>query len=360
MNARRIVLQSIVAVAGIAAGNSIPAGNGIAAVAVDPALPGYTPGTEVSGELVCAGGETMRELAQRWADGFRRYHPNARIRVEDETLSADGFTALLEGRADCVTYVREPFRAELAAFEARFGFPPLLLNVAGGSYATRSGTHALAIYVNAGNPLSRLTLQQLDATFSSTLRRGAQGPVATWSDLGVRGARAARRVHVYGMLRLRATGNPPGIMNFLQQRVLLGGEFRNDLLEQSDRPGESALEAIVNRVAADPDGIGVSGFAFAKPGVKSLAIAESAGSPYFRGTRQEVALRHYPLSREMYLMVKRAPGEPIPPLLREFLRWTLSREGQQIVAADRMSFMPLRAAEARVARASVEAYVTRF
>jgi phosphate transport system substrate-binding protein len=354
MRSRRGIAVRLIALVGAA----IAARSGTAA-ALDPALPAYSAETEVSGNLVCTGGATMRDLAQRWADGFRGRHPNARIRIEsDTTLSAEGFTALLDERVDCVTYVREPFPAELAAFQAKFGHAPLLVNVAGGSYATKGGTHALAIYVNSANPLSRLTLPQLDAVLSKTLRRGSAHQIATWGELGLGGAWAARPVHVYGMLTKRETGNPPGIVNYLQQRVLLGGEFRDDVREQRDQPGESALEGIVNRIAADRDGIGCSGFAFVMPGVKAVALAEARGGPYYRGSPREVALRLYPLSRRIYLMVNRPPDKPLAPLLREFLRWTLSREGQQIVAEDSMHFVPLNAAQARAARASIDTQIS--
>ncbi|MGH7069882.1 MAG: hypothetical protein ACREFO_07690 [Acetobacteraceae bacterium] len=53
-----------------------------------------------------------------------------------------------------------------------------------------------------------------------------------------------------------------------------GGTFRTDLRVERDRPGESALQAIVRAIANDPDGIGYSGFGYALPGVKTVALAE--------------------------------------------------------------------------------------
>jgi len=48
--------------------------------------------------------------------------------------------------------------------------------------------------------------------------------------------------------------------------------------------------------------------------------------------------------------VNRAPGKPLAPPMREFLLYALSREGQRAVAADRMKFIPLDAAQAAAAR----------
>ncbi|MFV4677430.1 hypothetical protein ACNJU9_21735, partial [Mycobacterium tuberculosis] len=94
---------------------------------------------------------------------------------------------LLSGQADCVLFVREPFPAEDAAFKARFGHPPTLVPIATGSFATKGATHAIAVYVNAANPLAGLTLAQLDAVFSAERRRGGIA-VKTWGDLGLEGA----------------------------------------------------------------------------------------------------------------------------------------------------------------------------
>lgn len=322
-----------------------------AATSHSRALPTYSARQAVAGELVCSGGDTMRPLVEAWARGFRKHQPEANVRVDpDANLSADGFAALLDGRAACVTFVREPFASELAAFHATFHHAPLLINVAGGSYATKGGTHALAIYVNAANPLSRLTLTQLAAVMSKAgAHPGAHG-IRTWGQLGLAGEWATRPIHVYGMLTRRESGNPPGIVNFMQHRVLHDSEFRDDVREQRDRPGESALQAIVQRVAGDPDGIGYSGFAFATPGVKRVALAETDAGPYYSGSPDEVARRDYPLSRQIYLMLDHDPHEALSPLQREFLSWVLSAEGQRIVASDPMHFIPLNATQLRAAR----------
>jgi phosphate transport system substrate-binding protein len=52
----------------------------------------------------------------------------------------------------------------------------------------------------------------------------------------------------------------------------------------------------------------------------------------------------YPLNNAVYLYVNRPPGQPLPPRIREFLRYVLSREGQEQVAKDR-TWIPLNAAQ---------------
>jgi phosphate transport system substrate-binding protein len=288
----------------------------------------------------------MRPLVESWGRQFHDRDPQAVVEVDPRiTLAADGFRELLAGRVDLVDFVREPFPSETAAFRRKYGYAPLLLNVANGSFDTRGGTHAIAIYVNSSNPLQRLTLEQLRAIFSAKPRMRAAASMRTWGDAGLKGSWARRPIHLYGMDPLRSSGNPPGIVNFMEIRVLRGGSFRADLRIERDRPGESALQAIVSAIANDPDGIGYSGFGYALPGVKTVALAEHSGGPYVRGGPVQVANRSYPLSREIYFALNSPPGRPLPPLLKAFLELVLSPEGQRAVAHAPDRFLPLTAAQ---------------
>ncbi|MGC8518046.1 MAG: PstS family phosphate ABC transporter substrate-binding protein [Steroidobacteraceae bacterium] len=315
-------------------------------------LPGATPAMaavpQLQGTVRCAGGSTMVPLVRAWGQAFEHRHPQVRIRTDPHiTLAAGGFQRLLAGHADLADFVREPFPSEIRAFERRFGYAPTLLNVADGSYDTRGGTHAIAIYVNAANPLRGLTLAQLKAIFTG---RRTQGALNTWGQLGARGRWADRPIHLYGMMPRRASGNPPGIVNYLEHRVLHGAAFRADLRVQVDRPGESALQAIVRGVASDPDGIGYSGFGYALPGVRPLPLAASAAHRWRRGTRENVASRRYPLSRRIYFLLNVAPGKPVPARIGAFLDYVLSGAGQRQVAHCAEGFLPLTAVQLRRAR----------
>lgn len=296
----------------------------------------------LAGVVRCAGGSTMLPLVESWGRQFHALHPQAEVEVDRHvTLAADGFRQLLAGRVDLVDFVREPFPAEVAAFEHKFGYAPLLINVANGSFDTRGGTHAIAIYVNSSNPLRHLTLRQLAAIFSAAPHESATIPIGTWGGVGLHGSWSRRPVHVYGMTPLRASGNPPGIVNFMEIRVLHGGGFRPDLRVEKDRPGESALQAIVRAVAKDPDGIGYSGFAYAIPGVRTLALAQHPGGPYVQGGPEQVANRSYTLARQIYFGVNSPPGRPLPPLVKSFIELALSPEGQRMIARTPDHFLPL-------------------
>ena len=66
-----------------------------------------------------------------------------------------------------------------------------------------------------------------------------------------------------------------------------------------------------------------------------------------------MALATYPLSRLTFFNTNKAPGKPLPPALDEFLRFILSREGQQAVL-DHARYIPLRANQVQAGRALLD------
>ena len=301
----------------------------------------------------------MLPLVESWGRRFHELHPRAAVKVDSRiTLASDGLRELLAGRVDLVDFVREPFPAEIAAFRRKFGYPPLLVNVANGSFDTRGGTHAIAIYVNSANPLRHLTLEQLNEIFSAAPHSGAGEPISTWGGVGLKGSWARRPVHVYGMTPLRLSGNPPGIVNFLETRVLGGGTLRADLRVERDRPGASALQAIVRAIANDPDGIGYSGFAYGLPGVRAVPLAARPGGPHVQGGPEQVANRSYPLSRRIYFGLNSPPGRPLAPLVKAFIELALSPAAQRAVVHTPDHFLPLTARQVALARRQLSVHTT--
>jgi phosphate transport system substrate-binding protein len=79
------------------------------------------------------------------------------------------------------------------------------------------------------------------------------------------------------------------------------------------------------------------------PGTKVLKLIVHPGDPAIEATFENVASQKYPLSRTIYIFANKEPGKPMNPVLREFIRYALSREGQRAVVDDGI-FTPLPAA----------------
>ena len=75
-----------------------------------------------------------------------------------------------------------------------------------------------------------------------------------------------------------------------------------------------------------------------------LKLSATPGGPFHAATFDEVAAQTYPLSRVIYIFVNKAPGKQLNPVLEEFIKFTLSRQGQQDVVRDAI-FTPLPAAK---------------
>ena len=175
--------------------------------------------------------------------------------------------------------------------------------------------------------MDRLTLPQVDAIFSKTRKGGFGKDIRTWGDLGLTGAWGAKPISLYGR------NSASGTYGYFKEHALFKGDYRDEVKEQ---PGSAS---VVQGVTEDMYGIGYSGIGYATSGVKSLKIASKEGGEFHGTTYEEVESGRYPISRFLYIYVNQAPNKPLDPMIREFLRYALSRTGQEVVVKD--GYMPL-------------------
>lgn len=308
----------------------------------DAAVPAYEPTNELSGDLVSIDSEWMDDLMRSWIQGFTRLYPKMDIKsLKRDTVGAMGVEpALTDGRIQLAPASRELLPFEVEHFKKRFGYEPLGIRVGLGSYRAPDRSKAIAIYVNETNPIKELTLAQLDAIYCTTRKRGYKEDIWKWGQLGATGEWANREILPLG------THQPEGTGNFLRMQVCLDGEFKQGFHQLKSAPPASGLDRIVTIVSINPSAIGYGGFQNRKPGAKPVAIAETENGPYLTGTFEEVASGRYPLVRYIYIFVNRPPGTGLDPKVREFLKYVLSREGQQAYEKeDAMLPLPARLVE---------------
>jgi phosphate transport system substrate-binding protein len=300
-------------------------------------LTAYRPVKGISGQLRSVGADTMEQITKNWLDGFAKIYPDVRFTMEAKASGTAG-PALVDATADLGPVAREMLPNEVEPFVKKYGYKPFAVRVAGGSYRTPGKTHAIAFLVNAKNPIEKLTYGQLDAMFSATHKRG-HADIKTWGDVGVKGEFADKPIHLWGLIR------PNGIANFVQERVLSIdpsdlGEYKSPITERTTVGNLPALDAIGQGVAGDPYAIGYSGFSNVTSEIKAVALSIGDNGPFYKGTFEEVVAQKYPLSRVIYIYVNRAPGKPLDPKIKEFLKYVLSKEGQAVVEQEGI-FLPL-------------------
>jgi phosphate transport system substrate-binding protein len=295
---------------------------------VDPAIPVYKPVKGISGQLKGVESNTVTTVEQRWIEGFTKIYPDVKISV-DIGGSGQGGPRLTNGTADFGFIAREMMGREEFPFEDKFGYKPLAISVAGGSQAVKAFTDCIVFIVNKDNPLDEITFAQLDAIYSLTHNRGIREPITTWGQLGLTGEWADKPIHLWGV------EIPNGYDTFVNWHVLAHGQWRGDIQAQH------TVIPLSDKVAADRYALSYTGLAWnTNSGTKVLKLAVHKGDPATAPTFETVAGQQYPLSRTIYMFVNRAPGKPLNPVLREFIRYALSREGQQIVVEDGI-FTPL-------------------
>jgi phosphate transport system substrate-binding protein len=287
-----------------------------AQVTVDARLPAYERVGGVSGNLNSVGSDSLNNLMTLWAEGFRAVYPNVNVQIEGKG-SSTAPPALIEGTAQFGPMSRPMKSTEIDQFEKKYGYKPTEVKVA---------IDALAVFVHKDNPIKGLTLTQADSIFSSTYKRGGK-PIATWGEVGLHGPWVQRPMSLYGR------NSASGTYGFFKEHTLKGGDYKDTVKEQ---PGSSS---VVQGVASDLGGIGYSGIGYATSGVRALPLAEKEGAAMAEPTLENSLTGDYPLARFLYVYVNKRPGEPLDKLTQEFVKFVLSKAGQEIVVKD--GYFPL-------------------
>ena len=297
--------------------SAIPSAYADDVIVLDPALKGYVKVTGISGNVSSIGSDTLNNLMTLWAEGFRKQYPSVKIQIEGKG-SSTAPPALIEGTAQLGPMSRTMKNTEVDAFERKFRYKPTAFSVA---------IDALAVYVNKDNSIQGLTMAQVDAIFSKTRRYGAQSNLDRWSQLGVTGEVETSAISIYGR------NSASGTYGFFKEYALKNGDFKDEVKEQ---PGSAS---VVQGITEDPAGIGYSGIGYMTSGVRALPLAEKDGAPFVAPTQANALNGSYPLWRHLLLYVNKAPNKPLDPLVREFIKFIYSKEGQAIVVKD--GFFPL-------------------
>jgi len=314
--------------AAAAAATLAVAASASAQMQVDPNLPAYAPGSGVSGSLTSIGSDTLNNLMTLWAEGFRAFYPNVTIEVQGAG-SGTAPPALVQGTAQFGPMSRPMRGTEIEDFEARYGYPPIPI---------RGAIDGIGVFVHKDNPVECLSLQQVDAIFSSTRAGGADAAITTWGDVGLEGDWASRPIALYGR------NSASGTYGFFKDVALFGGDYSPSVREQ---PGSST---VIQGVASDIAGIGYSGVGYATADVRAVSLEGPDGECY-GPTGEAASAGDYPIARFLYIYVNKNPNEALEPLRGEFIRFVYSQEGQEAVL--RAGFFPV---VAPLAVADLEAF----
>jgi phosphate transport system substrate-binding protein len=310
----------------------------------------YKPQQPVSGTLRVYGNNYIPALMKRWQDGFRAFHPSVSFTTNLPGTEA-AMAGIYSGIADISFIGREGYRSEIGAFKGRFGYDPLGIEISSGSFGTPHKTFSLEIFVNKNNPIPGLTMDQAQAIFGCPPANGKA--IRTWGDLGLTGPIASHPIHVYGYQF------DTGMAGYFNRVVLHDAGTWNASMKDFDnghQPNGEVINAgvyILKALAEDPDGIAFANLQYTNPAIKPLGLALHPGDPFVQASPETIWDRTYPIHRFTTLYINRKPGAPVDPLIKEFIRYILSRDGMQAVADDG-GYTPINESVAREQRKKLD------
>lgn len=313
---------------------------------LDPALVAYQPRTDIvlAGTFKGAASDVLPGMVNRWFKRFKEIYPNVNLSIAPPYAGSLGAKELVKQTLDLAFVSRELKPDDIIEFKAKFGYAPLSIPISGGTYRHFGFLDTVGFFVNKDNPIEKISYEQLDAIFSSTHHRGGKA-ITTWGQLGLTGEWADKPVHTYGI----APWN--GFEEFIRQRVLSvegkRGEWNKDITF------EKQVFPMARHGAADRFSIGYTGMAYLDAGVKMIQVGETSTGPFHSPTYENVALATYPLTRLVFVNINKAPGKRLDPVMEEFMRFVLSKDGQQLIL-DQAIYLPLRANQVKAARDLLE------
>jgi len=322
-------------------------------------LPKYQPQHKVSGTLRICGSNYIVDgfLGGYWEAAFRKFHPDAKFDFQMKTTLA-AVPALVFGAGDLGIGRKVTF-AEQELFERYKDRAPIEIELATGSYDVPGWQPGYGIVVHKDNPISRLSMKQLDGIFGAERLGGwegtswrpnwARGPeenIRTWGQLGLTGEWKDKPINVYGLnlryhqateisdLVLKASDKWNERLRIYANYVSAAGKLERGLNSDlaKDRYGISYIAAPTTNLAGRA----------MPPSLKILTIAAKDGGPYVPYSLETLHDRSYPLYSRIYAYTDRAAGQPMDPKVMEFLRFVLSQEGQAEVMRDG-KYLPLTA-----------------
>jgi phosphate transport system substrate-binding protein len=280
---------------------------------------GYQPLAMVSGTLRIAGSTTLQQAAALWAEGFGQVHPQLTVAIESAGSDA-GWKALVDGTADVAVLSRPVSDAERQAFEAAATRRLVVVPVA---------FERLVWIVNAANPIAELRW----SPETGVMPAAGDAAAVDWGRLGLPADEAGRP------LRVHATELGSGTRWHLDR--LLSGTTPV-AIDVQEHP---TIKDLAGAVARDRGGLGLIGANDGVwPGVRPLplAIPPQAVPPADAVPGSE----RTPDCRPLFAALAVPRTGEWPAVLREFVAYVLSWQGQLDVAQD--GLLPLTRSEIQV------------
>lgn len=262
----------------------------------------------IYGTLNCMGSTNVGALLNVWLPEFQEFYPKVKSTV-DFKGSGQGITGLMNGTANIGAMSRPIKPKEFDKFKKLKGYSPTEVKVS---------LDALVVYVNRLNPLNKMTFEELDAVFSTSPKQGYNNSVKNWKEFSGKDGKV--NIYLYN--------KESGTRSYFRSKVMLKGEFNSKNIVSDEY---TKLNEVIDKVAEDSNGICFGSLGSTNYRVKMLSLAKKKYFPSFRPDEKYITNGEYPLTRFFYIYLDIPPHKTIPPLIYEFCKFILSRNGQKVV-----------------------------
>ncbi len=243
--------------------------------------------------ITVKGSDTLVILGQKWAEVYMKGHPGTTVQVTGGG-SGTGIAALLNDTTDICNSSRPMKPSEIADTVKKFKSRPREYKMC---------VDALSVYVHESNPLTQISIPQLEAIFT--------GKITNWKQVGGPDA----PISLYGR------ENSSGTYEFFKENVLNKKDFA---ASTKTMPGTAA---VIQGVSKDKGGIGYGGVAYAA-GCKSLKVSKTDGGEAIEPNEENAISFKYPISRFLFNYVAPAKDNGA---VAAYIQWCVSDEGQAVV-----------------------------
>ncbi len=248
--------------------------------------------------IVIKGSDTLgAKMVPQIAEAFKAKMAKQGVEVAFEIAaegSSTGVASVIDGTAAIGMSSRDPKAKEIAKAKTK-GVDMNTITVA---------KDGIALIVNEASPLEGIALEEIELIFS--------GDVTDWSGITAQ----------TGSISAYTRNTSSGTYAVFQKMAMNSRDYGSDTQKMAGN------EQIAAEVASNANGIGYVGLAYiSTPGVKVLPV---------EGAQPDS--KDYPLARPLYYLTNKS--QPLSPIAQQFIDFSLSDEGQEIVK--RVHFLSVR------------------
>ena len=248
--------------------------------------------------IVIKGSDTLgAKMVPQIAEAFKAKMAKQGVEVAFEIAaegSSTGVASVIDGTAAIGMSSRDPKAKEIAKAKTK-GVDMNTITVA---------KDGIALIVNEASPLEGIALEEIELIFS--------GDVTDWSGITAQ----------TGSISAYTRNTSSGTYAVFQKMAMNSRDYGSDTQKMAGN------EQIAAEVASNANGIGYVGLAYIRtPGVKVLPV---------EGAQPDS--KDYPLARPLYYLTNKS--QPLSPIAQQFIDFSLSDEGQEIVK--RVHFLSIR------------------